>query len=172
MTLPVIFIMVSHHYPMVYARAGSWAILAALCGIGAAIRHHFNLRARGQRSVWLLPAASAALVTLAWVVTPTPAVPATGAVHDDERPSFAEVQQIIERRCTSCHATRPTNALFPVAPLGVVLETPRQIQQLADRIRLVAVESHAMPFGNLTAMSPGEREVLDRWIDHGAKIER
>lgn len=170
LTLPVLFIMVSQHYPITYGHASSWAILAALCAIGAGVRHHFNLRARGRRSVWLLPAAAAALVTLAWIVRPRPAALTVGAIRADERVSFAQVQPIILRRCTSCHATRPGSPLFSAPPLGVVLETPQQIQQLARRIRSFAVDSHVMPLGNATAMSDDERALLARWIDHGAAI--
>jgi uncharacterized membrane protein len=171
MTLPVIFLMVSQHHPVTYGHRWGWAILAALCLIGAAVRHHFNLRARGVGNAWLLPMTAAAVVTLGWILMPRPGTPADVGRQEEGRVSFAEVRPIIERRCATCHATRPTNEHFPVAPLGVVLETPQQIRSMAHRIRAFAVESHAMPLGNLTTMSQQERETLGRWIDDGAPIE-
>lgn len=171
MTLPVIFLMVSQHHPVTYGHRWGWAILAALCLIGATVRHHFNLRARGQGNAWLLPMTAAAVVALGWILMPRPGTPADGGRQEQGRVSFADVRPIIERRCATCHATQPANEHFPVAPLGVVLETPQQIRSMAHRIRAFAVESHAMPLGNLTTMSQQERETLGRWIDHGAPIE-
>ena len=170
LTLPVIFTMIGIHHPVTYGHRFGWAVLATLCLIGAAVRHHFNLRARGQRNAWLLPAAAAAVVALGWILLPRAGTPAGGAKPEEGRVSFAQVRPIIERRCATCHAERPTSEHFPVAPLGVVLETPQQIHALAHRIRAFAVESHAMPLGNLTAMSLQERETLSRWIDDGAPI--
>lgn len=162
MTLPVLFIMVSNHYPFTYGHAYNWAILAALAVIGAATRHYFNLRNQGRAQGWILPVAAAGIVGLAVVTAPR--VP-----PDDPNArevSFAQAQAIVERRCTPCHSTRPTQPGFPLPPMGVAFDTPEQILSLADRIGEVSVDGETMPLGNLTSMTPEERETLGRWIRH------
>jgi uncharacterized membrane protein len=58
-----------------------------------------------------------------------------------------------------------------VAPKGVMLDTPERIAQHAGEIRLQAVLTHAMPPGNLSEITPEERQVLAAWIADGAKVE-
>lgn len=168
MTLPVLFIMVSNHYPFTYGHPYNWAILAALAVVGVGVRHYFNLRNRQRQHVWILPAAAVAIVGLAFVTAPRIAAPGTQA---EEPVTFAEVHHIIQRRCTPCHSARPTQPGFPVAPLGVVLDTPEQISRHLEQIRAVAIETQTMPLANLTGMTPDERTVLARWMQQGASID-
>jgi uncharacterized membrane protein len=167
LALPVLFIMVSSHYPATYGHPLNWAILAALTLIGAGTRHWFNLRNEGRRNVWILPAAGLALVALALVTAPrSDPLAASGA----DRVSFADVRVIVARRCAGCHSSAPTTPGIPAAPLGVLLDTPDQIRASAPRILAVAVEAQTMPLGNVTGMTPEEREVLGRWIRAGAPL--
>jgi len=167
LTLPVLFIMVSSHYPATYGHRLNWAILAGLAVIGVATRHWFNLRNQGRRNVWILPAAALALVALALATAPRPGPvePGNGA-----HVSFAEVRVIVARRCAGCHSSAPTTPGIPAAPLGVLLDTPDEIRANAPRILAVAVDARTMPLGNLTGMTPEERELVGRWIRAGASL--
>jgi uncharacterized membrane protein len=163
LTLPVVFTMLSNHFPFTYGHSYSWLILVVLLVIGAWVRHFFNLRHAG-RTVWAIPVTAAvAIAVLAILIRPqgdsaagTPAV------------AFARVARIVDQRCTACHSVRPTKVAQ--APLGIRLDTPQQIQRLARSIQQQAVDSRAMPLGNVTNMTPEERRLLGRWIAQGAKI--
>jgi uncharacterized membrane protein len=106
------------------------------------------------------------MALLAVVVAP-PASTA-GDPGSRERVSFATVQGIIEARCQTCHSEHPTREGFTEAPLGVMFDTPEQIQAQATRIEQMAVITQAMPLGNVTGMTQQERDTLRAWIDQGA----
>src|SRR5947209_8671645 len=166
-TLPVLFIMVSAHYPETFAHRWNWLILAGLSVVAVATRHWFNLRNQGRRNAWLLPAATLGMIALAVVTAPrtTP-----GASGSGDGAAFAEVRIVVARRCAPCHSSAPTNSAFPTAPKGVLLDTPDQIQSAAPRMLAVAVESQTMPLGNLTGMTSEERQLLGQRIRSGARL--
>jgi uncharacterized membrane protein len=164
LTLPVLFIMVSSHYPATYGHPLNWAILAALAVIGVGTRHWFNLRNQGRQNAWLLPAAALGLVALAVVTAPRARSSAVGVA------SFADVRVVVARRCAPCHSSVPTQPGMPAAPLGVMLDTPDQIRASAPRILAVAVDAQTMPLGNLTGMTADERALLGKWIRSGAPL--
>jgi uncharacterized membrane protein len=165
LTLPVVFTMLSNHFPFTYGHSYSWLILVVLLVIGAWVRHFFNLRHTG-RTVWAIPISAAiAIAVLAILIRPqNESAAGTAAVP------FATVQRIVDQRCTACHSQHPTKVAE--APLGLMLDTPQEIQRYAPDIKGVAVDSTAMPLGNLTKMTSEERQLLGRWIDQGAKISR
>lgn len=172
MTLPVLFIMLSNHFPMTFGHRWNWAVLGAIAIIGAGTRHWFNLRGRGETNNWLLPASAAALVALALVMSPYADAMMRGQSAERAQPiEFAEAQQIILTRCVPCHARIPTFQGFVGAPKGIVLETPEQIGAQIGTIKQVAVDSPIMPLANLTQMTPDERAVLGQWIREGGKLE-
>jgi uncharacterized membrane protein len=163
LTLPVVFTMLSNHFPFTYGHSYAWLILVVLLVIGAWIRHFFNLRHLG-RTVWAIPVSAAiAIAVLAILIRPqtesaagTPAVP------------FARVARIVDQRCTACHSQHPT--LVGSAPQGIKFDTPDEIKARVDAIQQQAVETKTMPLGNLTHMTQPERVLLGRWIAQGAKI--
>jgi uncharacterized membrane protein len=167
LTLPVLFIMVSSHYPATYGHRLNWAILAGLAVIGVATRHWFNLRNQGRRNGWLLPGAAAGLVALALVTAPRARLASSTA---GDGASFADVRVIVARRCAACHSSAPTTLGIAAAPLGVLLDTPEQIHAAAPRILAVAVDAQTMPLGNLTGMTIEERALLGTWIRAGAPL--
>ena len=171
MTLPVLFIMVSSHYPMAYGHTANWAILAALALIGVVTRHYFNERGKGHGSPWILPAAAAAMIALAFVSRPSVA-PSGATAASAEHVSIEVVQAIVSAKCAVCHSANPTHPAAAAAPTDVIMDTPEQIQLLAERIRAVAVESSTMPLGNVTGLTQEERDLLGRWIRDGAEIDR
>jgi uncharacterized membrane protein len=166
LTLPVLFVMVSSHYPATYGSPWGWAILGALFVIGVLVRHWFNLRNAGRRNRWLLPAAALGLVALAALTAPRGgAGPATGSPAP-----FAEVRVVIAQRCAPCHSSAPTYPGITVAPAGVMFDTPAEIQEKAQRILDRAVTTQTMPLGNLTGISDAERDLLGRWVAAGAPL--
>src|SRR5215467_5839393 len=162
-TLPVLFVMISNHYPLTYGSPRSWLVLVAILLLAAYVRHFFNLRHRG-RTVWAIPI-TAAVGTLALAIAIAPQRPsATGAA-----PSFAQVHAVIEQRCTSCHAEKPTQPGFAVAPKNIMLDTPERVGASAQKIYEQAVSTRAMPIGNLTGMTDAERSMLGAWVAAGAQ---
>ena len=159
-TLPVLFIMISNHYPLTYGSRHAWLVLIAIGLIAAFVRHFFNLRHKG-RTVWSIPI-TAALATLALAVAIAPDKPKAAAF------TFTEVQSIVVQRCAGCHAARPTYTGFSEPPKGVLLDSPAQIVAHAQAIGQQSVQSKAMPIGNLTNMTDAERAVLGGWIAAGA----
>ncbi|KAI5913481.1 MAG: urate hydroxylase PuuD [Proteobacteria bacterium] len=163
-TLPVLFIMISNHYPMTYANKHGWLILGVVMLAGVLIRQFFVLRHRGQVKTWL-PAAGAALLALLVVVMAPKQVDAGG-----EKVSFATVKSTLEQRCVTCHAAQPKQEGFAQPPKGVMLETPEQIAQHAAKIA-ETVASGYMPLGNLTQITDKEREAIAIWYAQGARLK-
>ncbi|MBD1587356.1 urate hydroxylase PuuD [Pseudomonas typographi] len=215
-TLPVLFIMISNHFPSTYGSPYNWAILAGIAAVAILVRHYFNTRHNSQRYAWALPVGALGMLCLAYVTGPTPvARPANAQVEfqplpetalggrraDDPTPpppaaapttpapaapsaqaqaaqatpasgsgGFAKVHSVIKERCTVCHSANPTSSLFSSAPAGVMFDTPEQIQQMAARIQAQAVASQIMPLGNVTQMTPEERQLIGDWIANGAHL--
>ncbi|RLT92063.1 urate hydroxylase PuuD [Ketobacter sp.] len=164
LTLPVLFLMISNHYPMTYGHAQSWAVLMAILLIGAWTRHFFNLKHKGVIKPGILVSAALATIALAWTIAPplaTPAAGSAGGVNVTTEQAFAIVQQ----RCSTCHSATPSDDVFKVAPSGVVLDSVPQMEQWAPRILARSVTSHDMPFMNKTAMTDAERAQLGSWIN-------
>ncbi len=167
MTLPLLFIMVSSHYPSTFGHGYNWAVLMVLFVVGAVIRHWFNLRNDGKASHWPWPAAVAVMLALVWFTLPKPEAGAAG----ESEVTFAQAYEVISNRCVSCHAAKPRNENFDAAPKNVKFDTPDQIKRQAAKIRAVAVMTRTMPLGNVTKMTGAERVLLGRWIAQGAEIE-
>ncbi|RYE03807.1 MAG: hypothetical protein EOP61_03135 [Sphingomonadales bacterium] len=163
MTLPVLFIMISHHYPMTYGAERPWLVLALLGLTGVAVRHVFNLRHREQSTGRaMVIAAAMALISVTYVSMEKGRTAAARPV------AFVEVQPIVAKHCATCHSATPTHPEFPVAPLGLKLDTYDQAKAAAPRIKAMAVDSEVMPLGNVTGMTKVEREQLGAWITSGS----
>jgi uncharacterized membrane protein len=161
---PVIVLMLSSHFPGIYANRLSWLLLLILVAGGAAVRHLLNIRYAMQR--W--PAALAATILLGVAaVYATARIGAAPSVrHSTGSPApvtFADVRSVIDRRCTVCHSARPSDMTFGAAPGGVRFDTPGQIELLAPRIYDRAVSTRTMPPANKTSMTDSERALLGRW---------
>ncbi|HET7250100.1 MAG TPA: urate hydroxylase PuuD, partial [Gemmatimonadales bacterium] len=166
LTLPVLFVMVSGHYPATYGSPWGWAILGALFVIGVLVRHWFNLRNAGRRNRWLLPAAVLGLGALATATAPRGgAPPGAGALAP-----FAAVRVVVAQRCAPCHSSAPTYPGVLAAPAGVMFDTPAEMHAKAQRILERAVTTQTMPLGNLTGITAGERDLLGRWVAAGAPL--
>ena len=157
-TLPVLFTMISNHYPVTYGQPRGWMVLIAIVLLAAYVRHFFNLRHKGQR-VWAIPI-TAALGALALAIAIAPPKPQALSAA----PTFGQVQAIIAQRCVSCHADKPTQEGFAVAPKDVKLDTAERIEANVQKIYEQVVATKAMPIGNLTGMSDDERNIVAAWF--------
>jgi uncharacterized membrane protein len=166
MTLPVLFIMISHHYPMTYGAERPWLVLALLGLTGVAVRHVFNLRHRGQATGPAMAlAAVLAFASVTYVsLEKSGGAPASAAGLN---PAFADIQPILATHCAACHSLHPTNAAFTAPPLGVLLDSYEHVRAVSPRIKAVAVDAEIMPLGNTTGMTKAERHKLGAWIAAG-----
>jgi uncharacterized membrane protein len=167
LTLPVIFLMLSNHYPLVYATKYNWVIVAILLVIGPVIRHFYNERHAGREDPWWTWfVAAIGLMTVIWLTAAGPREDTRGSLPP--APTFAAVQDIVVSRCSMCHAAQPVWAGFLYAPKGVMLDTPDRIHRAAQLIDINAVRSTAMPPGNITEITLNERRQLAAWLAAGA----
>ncbi len=173
LTLPVLFLMLSNHYPLAYATAYNWIIIALVLLIGILIRHFFNTMHQGKGfALWTWLISAIAFVIIVWLSQAGPpthdAVESTTGIDTtlltDQR--FVEVREIVLSRCSMCHAGEPVWEGITRPPKNVVLETDRQIAVNAAQIYLQAGRSNAMPPGNITGMAATERTVLTGWFEN------
>jgi len=168
MTFPLLFIMLSSHFPATYANPQNWVVLLLLCFAGAAVRH--AMIGHGASSRWALVPAVLALAAAMFISTPrrSAAQPASSAA--DSVPPFYAVRAIIEQRCQPCHSQYQSDRTFGPAPGGVTFDTPESIARLAQRIHVRVVETRTMPIANTTGMTDEERELVARWIAAGSPL--
>ena len=173
LTLPVLFVMLSPHYPMTYGHEHGWLLLVAIFIAGVLIRHFFNLRNQGRAAPVLIIIAVLILILAAFFAAPkSRAIPERDtATQPMESVSFGELRQVIIQRCNICHSSEPDHPTAPVAPNGVMFDTPDQIRQWAQRIHDRTVTNRTMPLANLTQMTDEERQLVDQWYKTGADIE-
>lgn len=170
MTLPVLFIMISNHFPSTYSGPWNWGVLLIMTFIGGGIRH---IQIAGMKKArWMLLPVTAALIAVIWICAPRSlrATTQTGVSHTPQDVDFKVVWSIIQQRCSSCHSQTPSDDVFTVAPAGMMFDDPRQVQAFAARIKFRAVDSKTMPFGNKTNITDAERAILGHWVDAGAPI--
>ncbi len=170
LTLPVLFIMLSSHYPMTFGHHQGWVLLIVISISGALMRHWFNLRNASTPKLWPIPAAIVIFLAVAgWASLPTLQAERAAASVGDV--SFTQARAIVDARCIVCHAARPTFEGFDVAPKGIRFDTPDEIRKHAQAIKKTAVDTDTMPLGNVTEMTDEDRALLGAWIRAGANIE-
>ncbi|MEM9477485.1 MAG: urate hydroxylase PuuD [Pseudomonadota bacterium] len=173
LTLPVIFLMLSNHYPLAFATEYSWLIAGLVFLMGVTIRHYFNtMHARQGRPNWTWAVTTILFIAImglsagpmfrsyeideARALTPVEARFAEAA-------GFEEAYEIVLGRCSMCHAREPGWPGMRWAPKGVLLETEAEVARHAREVLLQAGVSHAMPPANITWMEPEERAALVAW---------
>lgn len=163
-TLPLLFIMISNHYPMTYQHQLNWLILIAIIALSAWIRHYFNLKHQGVKKPLILisGAIGMALVAL-WVSMPANDIQTSTLSKVDEPVSQQQVFELIQTHCMGCHSRQPSDEMFKVAPLGVVLDSWQDIERQKVQIVHRTTVTRDMPFLNKTNMTDDERAVLARW---------
>ena len=151
LTLPVLFTMLAGHFAFVFSADEAWLVFVAIAVLTALVRLFFNRWHAGQRAWWIPAVATVGAVGLAlWLQPEDVGSDVTGPV------SIKQVEPVLAERCATCHSGAS-------APLGVRLETREQIEALAQEIRRQAVETSAMPPGNVTGITEEERELLGAW---------
>lgn len=173
LTLPVLFMMISNHYPMAFATQYNWVIAALVFLMGVTIRHYFNsMHAGTGKPMWTWAATAAlfaAIVALSMV--PRSAPPSEEAALSSQQnafiqaAAFEDVRDTIQGRCSMCHAEEPFWEGMRAPPKGVVFDSDRDIAAHAREIYLQAGRSHAMPPGNVSYMEEGERQLINSWYE-------
>ena len=183
LTLPVIFLMLSNHYPLAFATEFNWVIASLVFLMGVTIRHWFNTRhARKGNPTWTWLATAILFVIIIWLST-VPKV-LTGESDQDSaavapaferfaaNAHFDNARDIVLSRCSMCHAQEPVWEGIIAPPKGVLLETDAEIAAQARDIYLQAGRSHAMPPANITRMEPTERQMLVAWFESAITANR
>ena len=164
-TLPVLFVMVSNHFPSTFGNKYQWIVLAAISIGTAGIKHWLNLREQGKLSSWILPASVIVLLAVAYVTAPQPSTTKCSTVP------FSAINAIVQQRCVSCHSSQPTDDMYKAPPNGVKYDTPMEIAAKKDLIMQRVVITKTMPQNNKTNMTPEERDLIRCWIEQGANLK-
>ena len=178
-TFPVIALMVSAHFPSLYAHNDPSLPLILIAG-GALVRHFMNVRFTNPRwGFGLAVTAGATIGVLALAMGVGPVLPPhpfggryaeadSASVKVPDVVTFADARRIIDRRCAACHSITPSDVSLGRTPVGVAFDTPQQIVAMVARIKERAVVQKTMPPGNKTMITDAERAILAKWIESGA----
>ena len=174
LTLPVIFLMLSNHYPLAFGTPYAWIIACLVFLMGVSIRHYFNsMHSRTGKPNWTWGLTLILFVLIAWLssirhfdgdIESVKAIPLTSYEERfAQADGFEDAHKIVQGRCSMCHAREPVWEGIIWAPKGVLLETRADIAKNAHSIYLQAGISHAMPPGNITNISQKDRTSLVNW---------
>ncbi|MEO8683772.1 MAG: urate hydroxylase PuuD, partial [Devosia sp.] len=178
LTLPVIFFMLSSHYPLAFATQWNWLIASLIFLVGVVIRHYFNTRhARKGNPHWTWLAAVVLFLLIAWLssgpkipgsagdlVASRAAEPFMAAAH------FKQASLTVQTRCAMCHTAEPAWDGIYEAPKNVILDNDIAIANHAKDIAIQAGYAHAMPPGNVSEITPEERALLVEWYREGSAL--
>src|SRR6202049_2973840 len=163
LTLPVIFMMISNHYPLLFATRYNWLIVAIGLALGPIIRHFFTTRHAGKESPWWVwGVAACGMVAIAMLSAAGPRATSAGSARAPA--AFANVEEMVLSRCSMCHGAEPVWASIVTAPKGILLDGPGHIRRNARLIGRNAAWSNAMPPGNVTEMTGEERALIAAWL--------
>jgi uncharacterized membrane protein len=173
LTLPVLFLMLSNHYPLAFGTEYNWIIASLVFLMGVTIRHYFNtIHARKGNPTWTWVLTAAIFIVIMWLSTFSgnqPDAPEEMTALEQKFASadgFEDASDTVLGRCSMCHASEVFWPGLHTAPKGVVLETPEQVAKYAREIYLQAGRSHAMPPGNVSGIEPGERQLIVEWYEN------
>ncbi|MAS44044.1 MAG: cysteine desulfurase [Rhodobacteraceae bacterium] len=167
LTLPVVAMMISNHYPIAFGHPHNWILVGYILAIGGIIRHFFNMHDQGKHGravMWQWPTATLLFICMMW----------TSAWRPDQGSADLDAGRamtIVATHCTVCHAASPLHENFEEAPGGVMFDTVEQMRTHAPKMLAQAVLSNIMPLGNETGMTAEDRAVLGAWLRAGAPEE-
>lgn len=162
LTLPVLVMMVSSHYPFLAGRGEGWLIVALIVVVGASVRHFLNRHDAGDpfsKIGWTLPVAAVALGAAVWMTAPRTDPAMAGLTVTD-----AQVLAIVGKHCVMCHSAHPSHEGFDAPPKGVILGSVDDVRRHGDQILTQAVNGDTMPLGNETHITREERRQLGAFI--------
>ncbi len=162
---PVLFIMLSNHYPLVYNSPHNWFLLILLSLSGALARHAMVAKDKSYR--WLLVPSAIGLLFIVYLTAmgaSRPSLASAGEYH-----YVTDIQPLVQKHCNGCHASQPTDVVFKVAPKGLILETELSLRQNKEKILQQVWHSQIMPLANQTKMTMDERKVLASWLQDPSK---
>lgn len=157
---PVLFIMLSNHYPEIYNHSQNWLLLITLGVSGALVRHAMVTKVPMQR--WTLLPAGLGLVALVFMTRAQSS--GAAALNHGEPVGFAQVNSVFQARCVACHSSAPTDDVFKVAPKGLIFENEDQIRASKTTIYQQVVVGKTMPLANKTQMTDEERALVGQWL--------
>ncbi|MCB1502139.1 MAG: urate hydroxylase PuuD [Bauldia sp.] len=161
LTLPVLVMMVSSHYPMLFSHPQSWLVVALIIVIGGSARHFLNRHDAGDplaKIWWTLPVMAVGLAAAIWLTAPR-ALDTSGVAVNE-----GEVLTIVAKHCVMCHSARPSHEGFDAPPKGVVLVSIDDVVRNKEQVLAQAVNGDAMPLGNETAITDQERAALGAFL--------
>jgi len=170
LTLPVLLMMISSHFPMIFSTKHSWLVVGLVIIVGGIIRDYFNSKNQGKtgnRLKWQWPSASIFMIILILFVSHRDVV----EVLEENQLDSTDVLAIVQTHCVSCHAAKPSNKDFVKAPGGVKLERINDIKKYGSKIMKQSVLTNAMPLGNDTQMTDKERQGIGDWIRRGMPVD-
>lgn len=165
-TLPVLFVMISNHFPSTFAFKHPWLVLMIISVGVAGVKHYLNLREKGKFNIWVMPVSILILLSAVFITAPKSSVGICATKIE-----FREVNTIIQTRCVACHSAHPTDPSLSSPPNGIVYDTPDKIVALKDKIMQRVVVTKTMPLNNKTNMTEEERNVIRCWIEQGASTK-
>jgi uncharacterized membrane protein len=165
-TLPVLFVMVSNHFPSTFGYEYPWLMLAIISLGAAGVKHYLNLKEQKHLNVWILPVSVIILLAACFI-----SAPSTNPYECKKEVTFIEVNEIIQKRCVQCHSATPTDDVNKVAPNGVKYDTPQEIYNKRDLIMQRVVVTKTMPQNNKTNITEEERNLIRCWIEQGASLK-
>lgn len=182
LTLPVVFLMLSNHYPLAFGTQYAWIIASLIFLTGVTIRHYFNtMHSTGKGPSWTWLVTVVLMIVIAWLSSVRPTVTVEDAEARELTPyeekfasteGFSEAYDIVLGNCSMCHAREPFWDGIRWAPKGVYLETEGDVARLADQIYLQAGVSHAMPPPNaISTMTPENRETIIAWVREARAVD-
>ena len=173
LTLPVVFLMLSTHYPLAFGTHYAWIIASLIFLTGVTIRHYFNtMHKTGKGPHWTWAITIILMVLIAWLSTykieeSWEDAEARSMSAQEQRfasaAGFDEAYNAVIGNCSMCHAREPVWGNMRWAPKGVFLETPQDVARHAEKIYLQSGVSHAMPPPNAVQMSQEARELIVNW---------
>lgn len=170
LTFPVLFCMLSAHFPSTYGSPLPWLTLALVfvAGMGAKL----VMNRRSQTPPLLLVGTLLAFGAAAYQARPRSELELQAARFEGRPPvPYATVATILQTRCVTCHAAHPTSPMFTAPPLGITLESPEDVRRHAPRIFMRSAATRTMPLANLTAMTDEERALIGAWFAQGAQVD-
>ncbi|APG88591.1 hypothetical protein SAMCCGM7_pC1401 (plasmid) [Sinorhizobium americanum CCGM7] len=173
LTLPVLFLMLSNHYPLAFGTEYNWMIASLVFLMGVTIRHWFNTQhARKGCPTWTWLVTVLLFIVIMWLSTVSKVLTEGSEARASTTEQavvaaadFSKVRDTVLGRCSMCHAREPGWEGIVVPPKGVVLESDGDIVEHAREIYLQAGRSHAMPPANVTGITEEERQLLATWYE-------